>query len=49
VDAAFVAALRGTPVPPERDAPDHTEALRSHRLACALARSAESGRAEMVR
>ena len=49
VDAAFVAALRGTPVPPERDAPDHAEALRSHRLACALARSARSGRAELVR
>jgi predicted dehydrogenase len=49
VDAAFVAALRGTPVPPERDAPDHAEALRSHRLACALARSAGTGRAEMVR
>jgi predicted dehydrogenase len=49
VDAAFVAALRGTPVPPERDGPDHAEALRSHRLACALARSAVSGNAEMVR
>ena len=49
VDAAFVAALRGTPVPPERDGPDHADALRSHRLACALARSAASGRAEVVR
>jgi predicted dehydrogenase len=49
VDAAFLAAVRGTPVPPERDAPDHTEALRSHRLACALARSARSGRTEAVR
>jgi predicted dehydrogenase len=49
VDAAFVAALRGTPVPPDRDAPDHAEALRSHRLACALARSVGSGRAEPVR
>jgi myo-inositol 2-dehydrogenase/D-chiro-inositol 1-dehydrogenase len=49
VDAAFVAALRGTPSPPERDAPDHAEALRSHRLACALARSAAAGRPEMVR
>jgi myo-inositol 2-dehydrogenase/D-chiro-inositol 1-dehydrogenase len=49
VDSAFVAALRGTPVPAERDAPDHAEALRSHRLACALARSVETGRAEQVR
>jgi predicted dehydrogenase len=49
VDAAFVAALRGTPVPPEQDGPDHAEALRSHRLACALARSAASGRTERVR
>jgi myo-inositol 2-dehydrogenase / D-chiro-inositol 1-dehydrogenase len=49
VDAAFVAALRGTPVPAERDAPDHAEALRSHRLACALARSVETGRAEQIR
>jgi myo-inositol 2-dehydrogenase / D-chiro-inositol 1-dehydrogenase len=49
VDAAFVAALRGTPVPPERDGPDHAEALRSHRLACALARSAASGQPEPVR
>jgi predicted dehydrogenase len=49
IDAAFVAALRGRPVPPERDGPDHAEALRSHRLACALARSAVSGRAEPVR
>jgi myo-inositol 2-dehydrogenase/D-chiro-inositol 1-dehydrogenase len=49
VDTAFVAALRGSPVPPERDGPDHAEALRSHRLACALARSVASGRAELVR
>ena len=49
IDVAFVAALRGSPVPPERDGPDHSEALRSHRLACALARSATSGHAEPVR
>jgi predicted dehydrogenase len=49
VDRAFVDALRGRPVDPERDAPDHAEALRSHRLACALARSVVSGRTERVR
>jgi myo-inositol 2-dehydrogenase / D-chiro-inositol 1-dehydrogenase len=49
VDRAFVAALQGRPVPPERDAPDHSDALRSHRLACALARSVRTGRAEPVR
>jgi myo-inositol 2-dehydrogenase / D-chiro-inositol 1-dehydrogenase len=48
VDRAFVDALRGTPVEPERDAPDHIEALRSHRLACALARSVQTGRAGRV-
>lgn len=49
VDTAFVAALRGTPVPEGSDAPDHADALQSHRLACALARSVGSGRAELVR
>jgi predicted dehydrogenase len=49
VDRAFVDALRGRPVPPDRDAPDHADALRSHRLACALARSVVSGRPEHVR
>jgi myo-inositol 2-dehydrogenase/D-chiro-inositol 1-dehydrogenase len=48
VDRAFVDALRGSPVDAERDAPDHAEALRSHRLACALARSVRSGRSERV-
>ncbi len=37
------------PCRPSRTAPDHAEALRSHRLACALARSAGSGHAELVR
>jgi myo-inositol 2-dehydrogenase/D-chiro-inositol 1-dehydrogenase len=49
VDRAFVDALRGRPVDPERDAPDHAEALRSQRLACAMARSVLSGRTERVR
>ncbi len=48
VDRAFVDVLRGRPVDVERQPPDHAEALRSHRLACALARSAESGRTERV-
>ena len=49
VDRAFVDAVRGRPLPANRDAPDHTEAMRSHRLACALARSVISGRPEPVR
>ncbi|GAA1258332.1 hypothetical protein GCM10009609_21700 [Pseudonocardia aurantiaca] len=49
VDRAFVDTLQGKPVAPERDAPDHAEALRSHRLACALARSVTSGHSERVR
>ena len=49
VDRAFVDAVLGSPVDHDRDAPDHADALRSHRLACALARSSESGRAEKVR
>jgi predicted dehydrogenase len=48
VDRAFVDALQGRPADPGRDAPDHAEALRSHRLACALARSVRSGRTERV-
>jgi myo-inositol 2-dehydrogenase/D-chiro-inositol 1-dehydrogenase len=48
-DRAFVDAVRGRPVDPDRSPPDHDEALRSHRLACALARSAGSGRAELIR
>ena len=48
VDRAFVDALRGRPIPPDRDAPDHADALRSHRLACALARSVVSRRPEPV-
>jgi predicted dehydrogenase len=49
VDRAFVDALRGTPVSSERQPPDHADALRSHRLACALGRSITSGRAEALR
>lgn len=48
-DRAFIDALRGRPVDPDRDPPDHAEALRTHRLACALARSAASGTPERVR
>ena len=48
VDRAFVSALRGRRVAPGWDVPDHAEALRSHRLACTLARSAASRRAEPV-
>ena len=49
-DRAFLDALRGVPV--DADAltlPDHAEAMHSHRLACALARSAAAGTPEMVR
>lgn len=45
-DRAFVDAVRGGPG--DDDLPDHAEALRSHRLACALARSAATGRPERV-
>ena len=48
-DRAFVDAVRGRPVDPDRSPPDYSEALRSHRLACALARSAADGRRESVR
>lgn len=48
IDRMFVDELHGHPVDPAQQAPDHAEALRSHRLACALARSAESGRPEQV-
>ena len=49
VDRAFVDTLLGRPVDPVGDAPDHAEALRTHRLACALARSVTSGCPEPVR
>lgn len=49
VDRAFVDVLRGVPVSPGRQPPDHADALRSHRLACALGRSVTSGRAEQLR
>jgi myo-inositol 2-dehydrogenase/D-chiro-inositol 1-dehydrogenase len=48
-DRAFVDAVRGVdgagpgPVP---DLPDYAEALRSHRLACAVARAVASGAGE---
>ena len=52
-DRAFVDAVRGDPTDPDRppvDAalPDYGEALRTHRLATAVARSARSGAAEQV-
>lgn len=48
-DRAFVDAVRGRPTDPDRSPPDYPEALRSHRVACALARSAASGRPQQVR
>jgi predicted dehydrogenase len=47
-DRAFVDALHGRPVDPDRSPPDHAEALRTHRLATAVARSAATGRPERV-
>ena len=47
-DRAFVDALCGRPVDPDRSPPDHAEALRSHRLATAVARSAAMGTPERV-
>jgi myo-inositol 2-dehydrogenase/D-chiro-inositol 1-dehydrogenase len=40
-DRAFVDALAGRPVDPHRSPPDHTEALRTHRLATAASGSPE--------
>jgi myo-inositol 2-dehydrogenase / D-chiro-inositol 1-dehydrogenase len=48
-DRAFVDAARGLRTDPDRSPPDYPEALRSHHVACALARSATSGRSEPVR
>jgi myo-inositol 2-dehydrogenase / D-chiro-inositol 1-dehydrogenase len=49
-DRAFLGILRGEPADPAALAlPDHAEAMRSHRVACALARSVESGAPERVR
>ncbi|QJY49340.1 Gfo/Idh/MocA family protein [Pseudonocardia broussonetiae] len=45
-DRAFLDAVGGHPA--VDDLPDHAEALRSHRLACAVSRSARSGRTEQV-
>ena len=47
-DRAFVDALAGRPVDPHRCPPDHAEALRTHRLATAVARSAASGARERL-
>lgn len=48
-DREFVDALRGEPVDPARlQLPDHAEGMRSHRLACALARSIDSRVPERV-
>jgi len=47
-DRAFVDAVAGRHVDPDRSPPDHAEALRTHRLATALARSAVSGTPERV-
>ena len=48
-DRAFVDAVRGRPGDPDRSPPDYADALESHRLACALARSAATGAPERVR
>lgn len=49
-DREFVDALRGEPLDPERlQLPDHAEGMRSHRLACAMARSIDSRVPERVR
>lgn len=47
-DRAFVDALRGRDVDPARSPPDHGDALRTHRLATAVARSAAAGAPETV-
>jgi myo-inositol 2-dehydrogenase / D-chiro-inositol 1-dehydrogenase len=47
-DRAFVDTVAGRPVDPHRSPPDHAEALRTHRLATAVARSAASGAPEAV-
>jgi myo-inositol 2-dehydrogenase/D-chiro-inositol 1-dehydrogenase len=47
-DRAFVDAVAGRPVDPDRSPPDHAEALRTHRLATAVTRSAVSGNPERV-
>jgi predicted dehydrogenase len=47
-DRSFVDALRGRPFDPDRSPPDHAEALRSHRLATAVARSAATAAPERV-
>lgn len=46
VDRAFVDVLSGRPAPP--GLVDHAEALRTHRLACAIAESARTGDAVRV-
>jgi predicted dehydrogenase len=48
-DRAFVDVVLGRAVDPDRSPPDHAEALRSHRVACALARAIGSGRSEQLR
>ena len=48
-DRAFVDAVAGRPVDPLHSPPDYEEALRSHRLATAVARSAASGAPERLR
>ena len=48
-DREFLDVLRGAaPAPGALALPDHAEALRSHRLACALARSLRTGAPEVV-
>ena len=48
-DRRFVDALHGRPGDPDTAPPDYLEAMRTHRLACALARSAETRCVERLR
>ena len=48
-DRAFVDVVLGRAVDPDRSPPDHAEALRSHRVACALPITIASGRPEQLR
>ena len=47
--AGFVDAVAGRPLDPVHSPPDYEEALRSHRLATAIARAAVSGAPERLR
>jgi myo-inositol 2-dehydrogenase / D-chiro-inositol 1-dehydrogenase len=48
-DRAFIDTVQARPVDATTSPPDYPEAMRTHRLACALARSVETRRPEQVR